>query len=291
MGDAERILHVAQRLIETQRQNCRVVGVISAMAGVTDNLIKLAHSISPQPTPRELDLLLATGETADGVTHLVDRQHPHDLFMELSASYSFAHGEDETFFLYGGLPGEPALGPPAFLHRFSGMDNPEAPISHHWLDSTHITYGVVTAGFVYRGWKLEGSIFGYFVEGELRGAGELRMIGDDHRVAEAAFSVEHDWRRQGVGEELMTRIVRAARNARVETLYMSCLATNRAMQNLAKHFEAELHFETDEVTGKLVARPAPTPVTQWKEIVDDATSFATAMVDLQRRTWRPRLGR
>ena len=64
MGDAERILHVAQRLIETQRQNCRVVGVISAMAGVTDNLIKLAHSISPQPTPRELDLLLATGENA-----------------------------------------------------------------------------------------------------------------------------------------------------------------------------------------------------------------------------------
>jgi len=64
VGDAERIRHVAQRLIETQRQNCRVVAVISAMAGVTDNLIKLAHSISPQPTPRELDLLLATGENA-----------------------------------------------------------------------------------------------------------------------------------------------------------------------------------------------------------------------------------
>jgi len=64
VGDAERIRHVAQRLIETQRQNCRVVAVISAMAGVTDNLMKLAHSISPQPTPRELDLLLATGENA-----------------------------------------------------------------------------------------------------------------------------------------------------------------------------------------------------------------------------------
>ncbi len=64
VGDAKRIHHVAQRLIETQRQNCRVVGVISAMAGVTDNLIKLAHSVSPQPTPRELDLLLATGENA-----------------------------------------------------------------------------------------------------------------------------------------------------------------------------------------------------------------------------------
>lgn len=142
-----------------------------------------------------------------------------------------------------------------------------------------------------RCFTLQGSIFGYFVEGELRGAGELRMIGDDHRVAEAAFSVEHDWRRHGVGKDLMSRIVRAARNARVETLYMSCLATNRAMQNLAKHFQAELHFETDEVTGKLVARRAPTPVTQWKEMVEDATSFATAMVDLQKRTWLPRLGR
>jgi aspartate kinase len=64
VGDADRIRHVAQRLIETQRENCRVVAVISAMASVTDNLIKLAHSVSPQPTPRELDLLLATGENA-----------------------------------------------------------------------------------------------------------------------------------------------------------------------------------------------------------------------------------
>lgn len=142
-----------------------------------------------------------------------------------------------------------------------------------------------------RCFKLEGSIFGYFVDGELRGAGELRMIGGDHIAAEAAFSVEHDWRRQGVGEELMSRIVRAARNAGVETLYMSCLATNRAMQNLAKHFKADLHFETDEVTGKLVGRPAPTPASQWKEMVDDAASFATAMVDLQRRTWLSRFAR
>src|SRR5690349_15288784 len=69
-----------------------------------------------------------------------------------------------------------------------------------------------------RCFRLEGAIFGYFADGELRGAGELRMIGDDHRAAEAAFSVEHDWRRHGVGKDLMERIVRAARNARVETL-------------------------------------------------------------------------
>lgn len=142
-----------------------------------------------------------------------------------------------------------------------------------------------------RCFKLEGSIFGYFVAGELRGAGELRMIGDDHRVAEAAFSVEQEWRRQGVGQELMARIVRAARNARVETLYMSCLASNRAMQSLARHFEAELKFETDEVTGKLVGRRPPALFAEVEEMVEDATSFATAMVDLQRRAWLPRLGR
>jgi hypothetical protein len=102
---------------------------------------------------------LQTGETANGVTPLIDRQHPHDLFMELAGVYSVPVVTDTSAFLYLGYPGEPALGPPAFMHRFSGMDNPEAPISHHWLDSTHITYGVVTAGFVHRGWKLEGSIF------------------------------------------------------------------------------------------------------------------------------------
>src|SRR6185295_6126891 len=104
-------------------------------------------------------LLLQTGETADGQTPLIDRQHPHDLFMELSVSYSRRVSERSSWFVYAGLPGEPALGPPTFMHRFSGEDNPEAPISHHWLDSTHITYGVVTLGYVLGDWKLEGSVF------------------------------------------------------------------------------------------------------------------------------------
>ena len=107
--------------------------------------------------PGGYPLLLATGETANGVTHLVDRQHPHDLFMELAATYSYNLSSTSSLFVYGGLPGEPALGPPAFMHRTSGMDNPEAPISHHWLDSTHITFGVVTAGVVLNDWKLEAS--------------------------------------------------------------------------------------------------------------------------------------
>src|SRR5205814_4851194 len=64
VGTAERSRNVARRLVETQREGCRVVAVISAMAGVTDNLIKLAHEMSEQPTERELDILLATGEHA-----------------------------------------------------------------------------------------------------------------------------------------------------------------------------------------------------------------------------------
>jgi len=103
-------------------------------------------------------LLLQTGETANGRTHLIDRQHPHDLFMELAGAYSISRGK-RSLFLYGGLPGEPALGPPAFMHRFSAMAIPQAPVTHHWLDSSHITFGVVTAGAVLDRVKLEASAF------------------------------------------------------------------------------------------------------------------------------------
>ena len=103
--------------------------------------------------------LLQTGETADGKTPLLDRQHPHDFFMELAATYSVPIGEQSSVFGYFGLPGEPALGPPTFMHRFSGMDNPEAPITHHWLDSTHVSFGVATIGVVWKQFKLDGSVF------------------------------------------------------------------------------------------------------------------------------------
>ena len=103
--------------------------------------------------------LLQTGETADGKTQLTDRQHPHDLFMELAGVYSHPIDGKLSGFVYFGLPGEPALGPTTFMHRFSGMVNPEAPITHHWLDSTHITYGVATGGLVYDNIKIEGSSF------------------------------------------------------------------------------------------------------------------------------------
>jgi hypothetical protein len=103
-------------------------------------------------------LLFQTGETYKGQP-LIDRQHPHDLFMELSAQYTLALGERGTWFTYFGYPGEPALGPPAFMHRTSASENPSAPLSHHLQDSTHVSFGVFTTGFTYRWFKIEGSIF------------------------------------------------------------------------------------------------------------------------------------
>ncbi|MGN6499964.1 MAG: hypothetical protein ACTHKM_07430, partial [Tsuneonella sp.] len=102
--------------------------------------------------------LFATGETAYGQP-LVDRQHPHDLVMELAGKLDLDVAPGTTAFLYGGPVGEPALGPSAFMHRASARYNPEAPITHHWFDSTHITYGVVTAGLKGRAWQLETSAF------------------------------------------------------------------------------------------------------------------------------------
>jgi hypothetical protein len=123
--------------------------------------LNLRAMLSPAPFMGEegFPLLLAAGETADGVTPLVDRQHPHELLMELSASYARPLGERDSVFAYIGLPGEPAFGPPAFMHRMSAMDSPEAPITHHWLDSTHIVFGVATLGWVHDAFKLEASSF------------------------------------------------------------------------------------------------------------------------------------
>jgi hypothetical protein len=103
-------------------------------------------------------LLLQSGETYGGVP-LVDRQHPHDLFMELAASYRRPIAGRIGFELYGGPVGEPALGPAAFPHRPSAAPDPLAPLGHHWLDATHISFGVVTAGITSPWAKLEGSWF------------------------------------------------------------------------------------------------------------------------------------
>lgn len=102
--------------------------------------------------------LVASGELCDGDT-IHDRQHPHDLFMELAADYDQPVRGSMRWQIYAGLAGEPALGPPAFPHRISAMANPVAPITHHWLDSSHITFGLLTTGLYDRRWKAELSIF------------------------------------------------------------------------------------------------------------------------------------
>ena len=138
-------------------------GMLMGMARrpLGNGTLQLKAMFSPDPLmgPSGYPLLLASGETANGRTRLVDRQHPHDFFMELSGSVSQNVGPKSSVFLYAGLPGEPAFGPPAFMHRESIMDSPEAPISHHWLDSTHISFGVLTAGAVFDRVKLEVSRF------------------------------------------------------------------------------------------------------------------------------------
>jgi hypothetical protein len=108
--------------------------------------LRAMFSIDPVMGRRGYPLLFQTGETANGTTPLIDRQHPHNLFMELAGTYSQMLSGSDSLFIYAGDPGEPALGPSAYMHRASGLDNPETPIAHHWLDSTHISFGVVTAG-------------------------------------------------------------------------------------------------------------------------------------------------
>ena len=123
--------------------------------------LQLRGMFSAEPftfPPGGSPLLFQTGETYKGEP-IIDAQHPHELFMELSAQYTHPLGERGTWFTYFGYPGEPALGPVAFMHRASASENPAATLAHHLQDSTHITFGVLTTGFTYRWFKLEGSIF------------------------------------------------------------------------------------------------------------------------------------
>lgn len=103
--------------------------------------------------------LYATGETWHGQS-LHDRQHPHELVSELSVAYSRKIGGDRSAYIYVADPGEPALGPPAFMHRLLGYDYLPAPIGHHWEDATHIVFGVATLGLnLGSKVKVEGSKF------------------------------------------------------------------------------------------------------------------------------------
>lgn len=136
-------------------------GMLMARHSFGGGLLTLRDMMSLEPftvTARGYPLLLQSGESYDGQP-LHDRQHPHDLFMELAAQYERPIAQNLGLSLYLAPVGEPALGPVAFPHRPSAAGDPLAPLGHHWQDATHISFGVITAGIYSRMWRLEGSIF------------------------------------------------------------------------------------------------------------------------------------
>jgi GNAT superfamily N-acetyltransferase len=121
-------------------------------------------------------------------------------------------------------------------------------------------------------------IYGFFVDGVLRGAAELRLL-EHAGDGEAALSVERAWQSRGVGTALLERVLLAARNRQVERLHMLCLAENRRMQHLARKFGAELSFQSGSVVGEMKA-PHPTPMSVMRELAADGTDLAAAMLDV-----------
>ena len=134
---------------------------------------------------------------------------------------------------------------------------------------------------------IDAVIHGFFVNGTMRGAAELRRIGQPLAgEAEAAFSIERPWQSHGVGSALLERTLLAARNRHLKFLHMACLADNKRMQQLARKFNAELSFDFGSVVGE-VATPRPTPLSLAREFVADSHGFATAMLDVQSRLMMP----
>src|SRR6266480_19901 len=130
VGTSERIRNVARRLVETQREGCRVVAVISAMAGVTDELIKLAHEMSEHPAERELDILLATGEhaatalggraisvTGPQAGILTDRKHTKARIANISPKQIHELLSDDYIVIVAGFQGQTPEGETTTLGR------------------------------------------------------------------------------------------------------------------------------------------------------------------------------
>lgn len=129
-------------------------------------------------------------------------------------------------------------------------------------------------------------IYGYFEDGEMRAAAELRRLGNAWSIeAEAAFSVEKPYQNKGIGSALLNRVIRAARNRGIRRLYMNCLLENRKMQRLAKKFDASLHFDHGDVVGR-VTPATPTYLSLWSEAVEDGSGFMLAVLDLPRKLTR-----
>lgn len=126
-------------------------------------------------------------------------------------------------------------------------------------------------------------VYGYFADGQMHGAAELRKLGDTWgHEAEAAFSVEREFQEKGVGTELMGRVIRSARNRGVHVLYMSCLAENGKMQAVARKHHADLRFEYGEVIGEIIPADANC-FSLLAEAVDDRVGYMMAVLNIQAR--------
>jgi len=161
------------------------------------------------------------------------------------------------------------LDPDSRHRRFSGTVADDVIVKHA---ATADDLGVVVHGF--------------FVDGTLRGAAELRHFGDMYsRQAEVAFSIEKPWQSHGVGTALLSRTLLTARNRGIKTLQMNCLADNRRMQQLAKKFEADLKFDFGSVVGEVEA-PWVTPASVMREVLEDAHGMTAAWLDASSRLFK-----
>jgi hypothetical protein len=135
------------------------MGMLSRERGRQQLSFNLMLSLDPATVGKSgYRELFQVGEALDGKP-LIDRQHPHDLFSQVAASWRMTLGDDTALVIAGGPAGEPTLGPVAFMHRPSAAGLLLAPLGHHTFDSTHITYGVVTAAVERGRWTFEGSAF------------------------------------------------------------------------------------------------------------------------------------
>jgi hypothetical protein len=171
--------------------------MLMAMRSIGTGKLHLHGMVSLEPWTvgnRGYPLLLQTGESYKGQP-LHDRQHPHDAVMELAAMFQQPIGRNLAIELYGGLAGEPAIGPVAFMHRPSAQSDPLAPLGHHWQDATHISFGVLTAGLYSKTWKVETSAFNGREPDENRWNLDLRRL--DSYSARVTVNPVREWSLSG----------------------------------------------------------------------------------------------
>jgi len=130
-------------------------------------------------------------------------------------------------------------------------------------------------------------VHGFFLDGVLRGAAELRRVGSVlKREGEAAFSVEQPWQSHGIGTVLLERTLLSARNRGINSLHMHCLAENERMQQLALKFDAELSFDFGSVIGE-VGPPRSTALSLMREMMADGHDLTNVIFEKQSRLLRP----